>query len=146
MADQVILMREGHVEQAAVPDEIYARPATTFAAKFIGTPPMNILSNSDRPALLFGIRPEDVALGHIGLPVRVQSAEFLGADTVVTCAYGNQALTARVAGKAAFVAGDAIHVAWRPAHLHFFDAATGKRRDDVDAQAAGTFGLVHNFA
>ena len=146
MADQVILMREGHVEQAAAPDEIYARPATTFAAKFIGTPPMNILSNSDRPDLLFGIRPEEAILGDVGLPVRVQSAEFLGADTVVTCAYGNHALTARVPGKAVFATGDAIHVGWRPEHLHFFDAATGKRRDDVGAQAAGTFGLVQNFA
>jgi sn-glycerol 3-phosphate transport system ATP-binding protein len=146
MADQVILMRDGHVEQAAAPDEIYARPATTFAAKFIGTPPMNILSNSDRPDLLFGIRPEEVILGDVGLPVRVQSAEFLGADTVVTCAYGNQALTARVPGKAALATGDAVHAGWQPEHLHFFDAATGKRRDDVDAQAAGTIGLVHNFA
>ena len=146
MADQVILMREGHVEQAAAPDEIYARPATTFAAKFIGTPPMNILSNSNRADLLFGIRPEEVMLGDIGLPVRVQSAEFLGADTVVTCAYGNQALTARVPSKVAFAAGEPIHVGWRPEHLHFFDAATGKRRDDVGAEAAGTFGLVHNFA
>jgi len=51
-----------------------------------------------------------------------------------------------VPGKAAFATGDATHVGWRPEHLHFFDAATGKRRDDVDAQAAGTFGLVHNFA
>jgi sn-glycerol 3-phosphate transport system ATP-binding protein len=146
MADQVILMRAGRVEQAAAPDEIYARPATTFAAKFIGTPPMNILANSDRPDLLFGIRPEDVILGDVGLPVRVQASEFLGADTVVTTAYGNQALTARVPGKAAFAARDAIHVGWRPEHLHFFDAATGKRRDDVDGQAAGTIGLVHNFA
>ena len=147
MADQVILMREGHVEQAAAPDEIYARPATTFAAKFIGTPPMNILSNNDRPDLLLGIRPEDALLGDVGLPVRVQSAEFLGADTVVTCAYGSQALTARVPGKAAFATGDAIHVGWRPEHLHFFDAATGRRRDDVHAQAAaGVIGLVHNFA
>src|SRR6202042_334596 len=40
MADQVILMREGRVEQAAPPDELYARPTTTFAARFIGTPPM----------------------------------------------------------------------------------------------------------
>jgi len=146
MADQVILMREGHVEQAAAPDEIYARPATTFAAKFIGTPPMNILANGDRPELLFGIRPEDVILGDVGLPVRVQASEFLGADTVITCAYGNQTLAARVPGKAGFAAGDAIHVGWPPEHLHFFDAATGKRRDDVDAQAAGMLGLVHNFA
>ncbi|MGA2945202.1 MAG: ABC transporter ATP-binding protein, partial [Xanthobacteraceae bacterium] len=71
MADQVILMREGHIEQAAAPDEIYARPATTFAAKFIGTPPMNILPydpHSGRDGVLLGIRPEDVIVGDVGLP------------------------------------------------------------------------------
>jgi sn-glycerol 3-phosphate transport system ATP-binding protein len=146
MADQVILMREGRVEQAAPPDAIYARPATTFAAKFIGTPPMNILTADAGSGLLFGVRPEDVALGDIGLPVRVQASEFLGADTVVTCAYGNQAVTARVPGKAAFAAGDAIHVGWRPEHLHFFDAASGARRDDVRAEAAAAIGLVPSLA
>src|ERR1700724_3659106 len=109
MADQVILMRDGRVEQAAPPDELYARPATTFAARFIGTPPMSILPAPDRGDLLFGIRPEDVMLGDAGLPVRIQSSEFLGADTVVTCGCGNQTLTARVPGKAIFAAGAAIH-------------------------------------
>ncbi len=139
MADRVILMRDGKVEQAAAPDEIYARPATIFAAKFIGTPPMNILDTGG--GVLLGVRPEDAALGDAGLPVRVQSSEFLGADTVVTCAYGNQSLTARVPGKAAYRAGDAVHAGWRPEHLHFFDAASGVRRDDVDANAATAIGL-----
>jgi sn-glycerol 3-phosphate transport system ATP-binding protein len=147
MADQVILMRDGRVEQAAPPDALYARPATTFAARFIGTPPMSILPAPDRSDLLFGIRPEDVMLGDVGLPVRVQSSEFLGADTVVTCAYGNQTLTARVPGKAVFAAGDAIHASWRAEHVHVFDAASGARRDDVAAPAAAdTVGLVQNFA
>jgi sn-glycerol 3-phosphate transport system ATP-binding protein len=146
MADQVILMREGRVEQAAAPDEIYARPATTFAAKFIGTPPMNILAADTGSGLLLGVRPEDVALGDTGLPVRVQASEFLGADTVVTCAYGNQTVAARVSGKAAYAAGDAIHAGWRPERLHFFDAASGARRDDVDAESAAAIGLVQSFA
>ena len=78
MADQVILMRNGRVEQAAAPDQLYARPTTTFAARFIGTPPMNILALAATPAgsanagtsaailptaaeeLLLGVRPEDV--------------------------------------------------------------------------------------
>ena len=148
MADQVILMREGRVEQAAAPDELYARPATTFAARFIGTPPMNILAigpgaggaiaGTDVPILpggvpqiLLGIRPEDVTLDDGGIPARVQSAEFLGADTVITCAVGGQALTARVPGKAALAPGAAIHVRWRPERAHFFDAASRRRRDDV---------------
>ena len=86
-------------------------------------------------------------LGDIGLPVRVQSSEFLGADTVVTCGWGNQMLTARVSGKAVFAAGDAIHASWRAEHVHVFDAASGARRDDVRATAADdTIGLVQSFA
>jgi sn-glycerol 3-phosphate transport system ATP-binding protein len=136
MADRVILMREGRVEQAAAPGEIYARPATAFAARFIGTPPMNILPAApNHPAadsILFGVRPEHVMLDHdVGIPARVQGVEFLGADTVVTCEYGEATLTARVPGKAAFTAGAAIRVHWRPENLHFFDATSGRRRDDV---------------
>ena len=85
MADQVILMRDGRVEQAAPPDELYARPATMFAARFIGTPPMNILPLAPTAGgaaiagtdtlilpgvaqeLLLGIRPEDVTLGDGGI-------------------------------------------------------------------------------
>ncbi len=86
-------------------------------------------------------------LGDVGLPVRVQSSEFLGADTVVSCAYGNRTLTARVPGKTVFATGDAIHASWRAEHVHVFDAASGARRDDVAAPAAAdTVGLVQNFA
>jgi len=161
MADQVILMRDGRIVQAAAPDQLYARPATTFAARFIGTPPMNILpvvpgtdsaaiAGTEAPILpataerlLFGIRPEDVILGDIGIPARIQSAEFLGADTIVTCAYGGHTLTARVSGKAAFAPNAAIRVHWRSENLHLFDAASGLRRDDVHPLAAND---VANFA
>ena len=142
MADHVILMRDGRVEQAAAPDRLYARPATTFAARFIGTPPMNILPatsdivpNTEDAGLLFGIRPEHVALGEIGIPARVQSAEYLGADTVVTCSLGDRTLTARVPGKATFTVGAAIRVHWSAENLHFFDAASGLRRDDAAGYA-----------
>jgi len=150
MADQVILMREGHIEQAAAPDEIYARPATTFAAKFIGTPPMNILPydpHSGRDGVLLGIRPEDVIVGDVGLPARVQSAEYLGADTVVTCACGNQTLTARVPGKATFAPGTTIYAGWRPQNLHFFDAATGMRcEDSATPDMSSATEVVRNFS
>jgi len=154
MADRVILMREGRVEQAAAPDELYARPATAFAARFIGTPPMNILklaavtagaaiAGTDPPILpsaarelLLGVRPEDVTLRG-AVPAQVQSIEFLGADTVITCSAGSQTLTARVPGKAVFAPDAAIHVGWRPEAVHFFDAANGRRRDDAAALAAG---------
>jgi sn-glycerol 3-phosphate transport system ATP-binding protein len=148
MADQVILMHAGRVEQAAAPDEIYARPLTAFAAKFIGTPPMNILTVNLHAAdnLLFGVRPEDVMIGDAGNPARVQSVEYLGADTVVTCDYGGQTLTARVPGKAAFPAGTAVRVHWRPESLHFFDGATGRRRDGLTLAIGDTKSFVQNFA
>jgi len=153
MADRVILMRDGRVEQAAAPDELYARPATAFAARFIGTPPMNILSlaaaeggaaiaGTGTPVLpnpaaefLLGIRPEDVTLGDGGMPARVQSVEFLGADTVVNCLLGSQTLTARVSGKALLGPGAEIQVGWRPDKAQVFDAASGRRRDDVHTLA-----------
>ena len=57
MADQVVLMRDGRIEQDAPPAELYARPATVFAARFIGTPPMNIVAAPGRADLKLGVRP-----------------------------------------------------------------------------------------
>jgi hypothetical protein len=95
MADQVILLRAGRVEQDAVPEVLYARPATAFTARFIGTPPMNVLACADRSVLL-GVRPEDVRLAAADEPgavaAVVQSVEYLGADSILTGAVGAQVL------------------------------------------------------
>lgn len=163
MADKVILMREGHVEQAASPDQIYDHPATIFAARFIGTPPMNILAldqdadgaiaahsgaeilRSRQEGLLLGIRPEDIVVGGSGIPGRVLSVEYLGADTIVTCAIGNQSVTVRTPGKAALSAGTPVNINWRSEDLHVFDAASGKRRDDLLALVnSGTRSNIQN--
>jgi len=155
MADKVILMRDGHVEQAATPNAIYYRPTTVFAARFIGTPPMNILALDEDnngaitsyagnmlrvhdKSLLLGIRPEDIVFGEVGIPGRVSNVEYLGAETIITCTVGNQSVTARVPGKAALIPGAAVNIAWRPDNLHGFDAMSGKRRDDMLALATGT--------
>jgi sn-glycerol 3-phosphate transport system ATP-binding protein len=145
MADRVILMRDGRIEQAAAPEDLYAHPASTFAARFIGTPPMNILPlapDADHGDLLFGIRPEHVIIGESGAAARVQSTEFLGADTIVTCAYNGHALAARLPGKAALPIGAEVGVHWRPEHLHFFDAATGLRLDDVAGSVAAKTSFI----
>ncbi len=135
MADRVILMRAGRVEQAAAPEAMYARPASTFAARFIGTPPMNILpvapEMGGRGGLLFGIRPEHVMLGDTGIASRVQSVEYLGADTIVTCAYGDRTLRRACPAKRRLPPAPRSAFDWRPENLHFFDAASGMRRDDV---------------
>ena len=149
MADRVIVMREGRIEQNATPAELYARPATAFVARFIGTPPMNVLALADGaggavlrglsgPTLaigrgegrMLGVRPEEirfVATG--GVPARVVAVEYLGADSIVTCAAGDSVVAARVSGRSGVAVGEIVQLAWPPDAKHLFDAATGARLD-----------------
>jgi sn-glycerol 3-phosphate transport system ATP-binding protein len=127
MADQVVLLRSGRVEQDAPPAELYARPATAFAARFIGTPPMNLLRRASSPGHLVGVRPEDVRFADGGLPVRVTSVEYLGADSIVACAAGAESLAVRVAGRVELAEGKHAHVTWAPEAQHLFDLETGRR-------------------
>jgi len=148
MADQVVLMREGAIEQDATPEELYARPASVFAAGFIGTPPMSLLRLAPGPGgavvegtegptvapasaahAILGLRPEQVApTDGPGLPARVLAAEFLGAETVLACAVGTaaQMIQARIAGHHRLPEGSPLRLRLPPA-LHLFDAATGRR-------------------
>jgi len=147
MADQVVLLREGRVEQDGHPAELYARPATAFAARFIGTPPMNLVRLADGPrgavvhgtdtpvvldgpgtGRLFGVRPEDVRLAESGgLAGRVTAVEYLGADSLLTCAVGTESLTVRAAGRVELAEGKPVHLAWSPEARHVFDEASGAR-------------------
>jgi sn-glycerol 3-phosphate transport system ATP-binding protein len=156
MADQVVLLRAGKVEQNGAPHELYERPSTLFAARFIGTPPMNtlkledagggaVVAGSDGPALLrhsgaglvLGVRAEAVAIGETGIPARVDAIEYLGADTLVTAAIGSERITARATGRLAAVPGDAIRVSWRPEDAHLFEGESGNRRDDLAGAMLG---------
>jgi sn-glycerol 3-phosphate transport system ATP-binding protein len=147
MADQVVLLRNGRIEQDAPPSELYAEPATSFAASFIGTPPMNLLAlspdgtvagtgsgtprlgPSGHQALLAGIRPEALRLAETGLPAVVLHAEYMGADTVVVCRVGDsERVLARLPGRTDLAEGALVHFAFDMASLHVFDAATGQRR------------------
>jgi sn-glycerol 3-phosphate transport system ATP-binding protein len=140
MADQVILMRAGRIEQDAPPDLLYARPATVFAARFIGAPPMNVvplraLDPAAADGVLLGIRPEEVRIAGTGIAARVVSSEYLGADTVIACEVGGAALTVRAPGRLAAAAGDVFHLAWTDEAAHFFDAASGRRLDEPPSAA-----------
>ena len=138
MADQVILLREGRVEQDAPPEALYARPATVFAARFIGTPPMNVLALDDRRRLL-GVRPEDIRVLTApeagAVEAQVRSIEYLGADSILMCAIGRQALAVRAPGRVALGPGARVSLVWAPAAAHLFAAATGGRRDDGAADS-----------
>ena len=137
MADQVVLLRAGRIEQDAAPADLYARPATVFAARFIGTPPMNIIAAPGRSDLKLGIRPEHVRLlERGGIEAVVQSAEYLGADSVVTCSTSAggmlaDTVAARLPGRFDLAEGTRLRLGWDAADSHWFDHATGVRRDDV---------------
>jgi sn-glycerol 3-phosphate transport system ATP-binding protein len=132
MADQVVLLNKGRIEQSAAPRTLYSQPATTFAARFIGTPAMNLLRVRDghiagsRVAVqhagdFLGIRPESVLLEG-PVPATVQSLEYLGADLVLRCAVGSELITVRADGRSQLAAGAQVTLQW-PAHAeHYFDS------------------------
>ena len=136
MADQVVLLNQGRVEQVGAPRDLYTRPASAFAARFIGTPPMNLVAlQGDRidgsevgaglSAATLGVRPESISLRDDdgGIPATVRGVEYLGADLVLRCGVGTQTLLVRTAGQHAARAGDAVRLHWSPRDAHGFDAA-----------------------
>jgi sn-glycerol 3-phosphate transport system ATP-binding protein len=156
MADRVVLLREGRIEQTAPPEEIYQRPASSFVARFIGTPPMNILRLAEKaggaviegleqPAILdgplhgtpgsglcLGLRPEDLRIGDgEGVPATVRDLEYLGADTIVECDLGGQRAAVRAHGRIKIEPGARVCLVWHPESMHFFESSTGRRRDDL---------------
>ena len=156
MADRVILLNAGRIEQNGTPVDLYETPANVFVARFIGTPPMNLLkleagqggaviAGTDGPAIFsaehaggsLGVRPE-----HIGIAVErghratVESVEYLGGDSLVACRLGGQTLAVRAPGSVGLARGDPTWLTWAPGAQHYFEAS-GRRRDaDVRHGAA----------
>jgi len=146
MADQVVLLKDGRIEQIGVPADIYDTPATTFAARFLGMPPMNVL-RLDRiedggalngalppgsPGWSLGVRPEHVYIADRGLPVEVGAVDYMGAETVLRLRHGTQDLMARIGGRPRTAPGETLRVAWRAGDVHLFDDK-GIRRGGVEA-------------
>jgi sn-glycerol 3-phosphate transport system ATP-binding protein len=143
MADQVVLMRNGRIEQDAAPAVLYERPATIFAARFVGTPPMNVIAATllqgagwtlhGAPAghdqLAVGIRPEAARLAADGLPATVAAVEYLGADTLIQAQLADQSFIVRQSGRANVAIGEPVHIRWEPQAAHWFDLSTQCRID-----------------
>jgi sn-glycerol 3-phosphate transport system ATP-binding protein len=146
MADQVVLMKNGRIEQDAPPAELYERPASIFVARFVGTPPMNVVpaaalgaeaawavasapARRDAAKLALGIRPEAVRLDQGGLPARVAAVEYLGADTLLETRLGEEAFIVRVPGRTGLNPGDTVRLAWDAAAAHWFDLSSERRID-----------------
>ena len=157
MADRIVVMRDGMVEQVGTPLDIYDNPATTFVAGFIGMPPMNLikgriqaddpsifrtasgvplplppdrrLAGSDRE-LIYGVRPEKLILvADGGIAARVAIVEPTGSETQVTVRAQDENLTILLRERVALRPGETINLAVSTADVHLFDAATGGRTE-----------------
>ncbi|MEO5766517.1 MAG: ABC transporter ATP-binding protein [Casimicrobiaceae bacterium] len=157
MADRVVLLNAGKIEQNGAPVDLYETPANAFVARFIGTPPMNLLrlaagregavvAGTDGPAMLpgeygagtLGVRPEHVELVHErGVPATVESVEYLGGDSLVACRIGSERIAVRAIGSVGLSRGDAAWLRWAPSAQHYFDT-DGVRAAVPGPRSAGT--------
>jgi len=131
LAQRMIVMNGGHMEQFGTPEEVYNRPASTFVASFIGSPPMNLLRHAPGTpeGRILGIRPEHLQLtpGQ-GWSLQTETVELLGAERLVHARLGQESLTIRLdASVAAPEAGQTFEVSALPDKLHHFDLTTGLR-------------------
>ena len=140
MADRVILMNQGVIEQAGSPAELYECPATMFAARFIGAPPMNLIETGGAGAqngVVTGVRAEDMRLvpaSGNGTDAQVASVEYLGADTIVgLTGQAGEAIAVRVAGRAEARIGERAGFIWDRRREHRFDRASGRRIGEASA-------------
>jgi sn-glycerol 3-phosphate transport system ATP-binding protein len=149
LAERMIVMNAGVMEQIGTPEAVYARPATTFVAGFIGSPPMNLIEGQadgsrftvgahtlvlPRPApragaLILGVRPEHAEPDAGGAwTLDVELVEMLGAERLVHGKLGDAAFTLRIDGTlAAPKMGDRMSLRVTPEHLHWFDPQTQAR-------------------
>jgi len=152
LGQRMIVMNAGRAEQIGTPAEVYGKPATTFVASFIGSPPMNLLNGklssdgtrfelagnaavalpSAQAALagrecILGVRPEHLELGKTGLSLQVEMVEALGADVLIHGLAGGQQMVIRAPAGAQVHAGETIEAGFDAAALHWFDSQTTRR-------------------
>jgi multiple sugar transport system ATP-binding protein len=155
MADRIVVMRDGIVEQTGTPLDLYDTPVNIFVAGFIGSPAMNLVPGvaringaasdvefeggirlplpasahaNDGQAVLYGMRPEHCVLSAAGgLPAEVVVVEPTGADTQLFCRFNGQELTSLVRDRVSCRAGDRVALAPDLDRAHLFDAESGVR-------------------
>ena len=148
LADRVVVMSKGLVQQVGTPMEIYDRPANTFVASFIGSPAMNLvhgeiadgvftgenirvdgLAKSSRGPVTLGFRAEDAVLagekGQIEAPI--YSVELLGEATMISMRVAGELVSIKVGKDYRAEIGDVVRVNIAPAACHLFDRTTGAR-------------------
>lgn len=131
MADMVVLMKDGHIQQTGTPEELYYKPANTFVAEFVGAPPMALIKSDALPsfdrAATIGLRAESVKVVEAGqgrLTCQVSECEFLGSETFIGLSHPSaNGLTVSMPGLKHIPAGQNLDISFADEDLHFFDAA-----------------------
>ncbi|EMJ3469482.1 sn-glycerol-3-phosphate import ATP-binding protein UgpC [Vibrio harveyi] len=166
LADKLVVLNKGNVEQVGTPLEIYDNPASLFVATFIGSPSMNILdgnvsvdgitigdallpvstTNLALGEIKLGLRPEHLQISQDNpwLQVEVELIESLGADLLLYChteGGDSQKLVVRVEGHTPIQIGDKLGLDIKPKHVHLFDANTEKRIESTLAFAVSLQGV-----
>jgi sn-glycerol 3-phosphate transport system ATP-binding protein len=135
LAQRMIVMNGGQLEQFGTPEEVYNRPASTFVAGFIGSPPMNLRLHApnSRSGYVMGIRPEHIDLTpDAGWAMQVETMELLGAERLVHARLGHELVTLRLdASQPTPSIGESFRATPRSDRVHWFDLTTGLRRDLV---------------
>jgi multiple sugar transport system ATP-binding protein len=152
MADKIVVMHAGKVEQIGAPLDLYDRPNNTFVASFIGSPSMNLISGTclqgDKPGLnledgavlplaesrrssssvVFGIRPEHIVIDQAsGVPAEIVAVEPTGSETHATAVIGKQPISCVFRTRLSIAPGDRVPLSFAHGPNHFFDAATTMR-------------------
>ncbi len=136
LADRIVIMSEGRIEQIGTPMDLYERPASTFVAEFIGAPPMNVFPVSSDAGVAFasmlergaqgaasiGIRPEALTVTGSGPKARVGLVEVLGAETLVHLRLGTDRLILRTGHGHTFREGQEVALGADPSAISLFDA------------------------
>jgi sn-glycerol 3-phosphate transport system ATP-binding protein len=136
MADIVVLMKDGRIQQTGAPEDLYYRPANTFVAEFVGSPPMALIDSATLPGFegadKIGLRAESLRLADPGkgrLKCRVSECEFLGSETFVGLTHpGANGLVIAMPGLRNIPAGDVLDIDFADEDLHFFDTEGNRLR------------------
>jgi sn-glycerol 3-phosphate transport system ATP-binding protein len=130
LAQRMMVMNAGVMEQFGTPEEVYNRPASTFVASFIGSPPMNLLKSAPdgKAGQILGIRPEHLDISTSGWALKVEAIELLGAERLVYATLNDERVIIRCdEHQPAPAIGSTIYAMPRADKVHHFDATTGKR-------------------